>query len=170
MWKHTLRRDVIDKKIRIPDNLFIIMYKNVYNWVYSVRQNPYDISFQENGEVMMQQIRYPNIVMLYKRYYAMYHDYLEKYKNIVWIDYHKMLDPHNGFKYIKDRLAQLGIELVDDEHWKNILSNPSKNHGSNIIQSSDDALRLYKDRQIQIKSEQLSGIDHNIFTWFEDES
>ena len=43
--KHTLNIKIIENYLDNPDNLLIIMYKNVYNWLYSIQKAPYDVKF-----------------------------------------------------------------------------------------------------------------------------
>ena len=73
MWKHTLRTDFIANAISKPTNLFIILYKRVYNWIDSIHRNSYDIILHDGafGKATMQGIPYDNLVVLYNRYYEM---------------------------------------------------------------------------------------------------
>lgn len=56
-WKHTLRRDFIDGQIHDPNNIFIILFKHLYNWIPSIEKNSYDIILLDHdvmGSVQMQ--------------------------------------------------------------------------------------------------------------------
>ena len=69
--KHDLAPDFLD------DELVIIMYKNLYNWIYSINKEPYDIVFNDlTTEISFRGETYQNIIHLYNSYYLSYMDLL----------------------------------------------------------------------------------------------
>lgn len=143
-WKHTLRTDFIGKALESPDNRFIIMYKRVYNWVYSVQRNSYDIQLHDGiyDKVTMQGRCYDNILQLYNRYYDMYKEMLLKHPDqVIFLDYGKMI---SSPEYIVKRLSQIGLTLKDKSVILAVLSKPSKIHGKGNVMNAKEALDRYE--------------------------
>jgi hypothetical protein len=121
------------------------MYKPIYHWIESTKKHSYDIKWNKDiyskcnfccskgdpGE-------YKNIVEVYNRYYLTYKYLIEKYNNVIWIDYYKLLDKKNVKKYLDDNLSPFNIK--DKENDINyILNKPSKSHGK-PVNNSEEAL------------------------------
>lgn len=96
-WKHTLRRDFIDGQIHDPNNIFIILFKHLYNWIPSSKRIRTTLSCW----IMMSWglCRCRIIVQLYNRYYRLYRDLLEEHPhNVVCIAYHDLIQKENCHK------------------------------------------------------------------------
>lgn len=174
-WKHTLRTDFIEKALESHQNRFIIIYKRVYNWVYSIYQNPYDISLQDGmlGGATMQGTSYDNLIMLYNRYYNMYKGMIMDHPDrVVMLDYGKMIrDPD----YIVQRLQHINLFLTDQTIIEDVLSTPSKNHGVGCVQNAKEALEKYERVGSLMKGEIdnhpiSASIHHDLVKWCEDHS
>lgn len=87
-WKHTLCIQFIRQKLKAsPDHVIIVMYKNLYNWIYSVHRNPYDIRIDNGiyGKVALLNIECENIVNLYNRYLTTYQHILKEFQNRLYV-------------------------------------------------------------------------------------
>lgn len=178
MWKHTLRTDFIANKIKIPTNLFIIMYKNVYNWLFSIQKNPYDITLNNGicGTAEMQGFKYDNVIQLHNRYYNMYRSMLKDYpKQVVYLDYYKIIQ-ENPTEYINSKLEKIGVRIKDVKKIEKVLSEPSKNHGKDCVKNASDARWKYDRVQSMMKTyvssnpRMRSMIRNDIMEWFENEN
>ena len=68
--KHTLEIKTIETYLNNPDNLLIIMYKNIYNWLYSIKKEEYDIIYTKLFlPVELYGKKFPNMIELYNFYY-----------------------------------------------------------------------------------------------------
>lgn len=178
MWKHTLRTDFIANAFANPNNLFIILYKRVYNWIDSIERNSYDIFLDEGafGKATMQGITYDNLVLLYNRYYDMYKKMLEEHsQHVVFLDYYKMIQEETAEEYIQEKLKRIGLRLVDPSVIHCVLRTPSKNHGKGVVQNANEAVERYDN--ISKKIMYIMICDHpsvkecvrpEIMKWFDD--
>lgn len=128
------------------DEFVILMYKNVYNWIYSINKEPYDMVFNElTSSVSFRGETFQNIICLYNSYYLSYMNLLQN-KNVIYLDYAKIIDKESGFDYINAKLEQMGLVLQNKENFMEILGKPAKTHGFSR-QNSDDALAHYLPNQ-----------------------
>jgi hypothetical protein len=167
-----------DKHDLIPnfneDEYVILMYKNLYNWIYSINKEPYDMVFNElTSTISFRGETFQNIIHLYNSYYLTYMDLLtSKNKNIVFLDYVKVIDKESGFDYINGKLEGLGLVLQNKEKFTEVLGKPAKNHGFSR-KNSDDALAYYLPNQVLYKKfiheQTLIGhfVDEDITDFFE---
>lgn len=144
-WKHTLRELHLNEvAIESPDNVFIIIYKNVYNWIFSIALQPIDIKLEEGllGKCSMLTHECKNIIELYNKYYNMYKRLLETYpNNFVMIDYYKFIQGETTIDYIRPKLEKIGLKLKDEKLVLEKLNKPSKQNNS--VQNSKEALDKY---------------------------
>ena len=155
IWKHTIFKEKLEECIINNKNtLFICMYKPIYQWIESIKKESYNIKWNKDiyskccfdGELKTKrewnQFEYENIVELYNMYYLTYKYLIEKYNNVIWIDYYKLLDKENVEKYIEDKIPFLNIKdkqnIIND-----ILNTPSKCHGASV-KNSEEALKKKK--------------------------
>ena len=85
-YKHTLDFESITKFLDDPNNIVIIMYKNIYNWIYSIKKTHYGIKFDDANlysSVNLWGKKYKNIIEIYNYYYTNYLLLLNKYGNPV---------------------------------------------------------------------------------------
>ena len=74
------------------------MYKNVYNWLYSIKKAQYTLQGDKLcSTVELRGKIFPNAVELYNFYYINYISLLNKFNNIVFLDYHKLLKDNSYF-------------------------------------------------------------------------
>jgi hypothetical protein len=130
------------------DEFVILMYKNVFNWIYSINKEPYDMVFNElTSQISFREETFQNIIHLYNSYYLSYMSLLtSQNKNIVFLDYVKIIDKDTGFDYINGKFGGLGLVLQDREKFTDILGKPSKTHGFSR-KNSDEALTYYLPNQ-----------------------
>jgi hypothetical protein len=132
------------------DEFVILMYKNVYNWIYSINKEPYDMVFNElTSQISFREETFQNIIHLYNSYYLSYMDILTR-KNVIFLDYAKIIDKESGFAYINGKLGNMGLNLQNREKFTEILGKPAKNHGFSR-KNSDDALMHYLPNQLVYK-------------------
>ena len=154
-WKHRIYKEKLEECIINNKNtLFICMYKPIYQWIESVKKHPYEITWNKDiyskcyfegvnrtcrPARELNQFEYENIVELYNIYYLTYKYLIEKYNNVIQIDYYKLLDKENVEKYIEDKIPFLNIKdkqnIIND-----ILNRPSKCHGA-PVNNYEEALK-----------------------------
>lgn len=142
-----------DKHDLIPrfsnDEVVIIMYKNIYNWIYSINKEAYDMEFDEfTNTISFRGETFQNIIHLYNSYYLTYMDLLTR-KNVIFLDYVKVID--KGFDYINEKLGNIGLNIQNRDRFTEILGKPSKNHGFSRM-NADDALAHYLPNQFIYKN------------------
>jgi hypothetical protein len=126
--KHTLDIKIIENYLNNPDNLLIIMYKNVNNWLYSIKKARYDIKYTKlYFPVELDNKKFPNMIELYNFYYINYMSLLEKYPNAIFLDYKMVINKSTSYDYINNK-------------FNKILMTPAKNHGKpveNVIEAKE---------------------------------
>lgn len=134
------------------EEFVVLMYKNVYNWIYSINKEPYDMVFNElTSTISFRGETFQNIIHLYNSYYNSYMGLLtSKHKNVIFFDYAKIIDKDTGFDYINGKFGGLGLVLQNNDKFIEILGKPAKNHGFSC-KNSDDALAHYLPNQLLYK-------------------
>jgi hypothetical protein len=150
--KHTLNINEITNYLANKDNLLIIMYKNVYNWLYSVKKSPYHIKFSKLYlEVELQSKKYPNMIELYNFYYINYLSILNKFQNVIFLDYERVINMNTSFEYVNSKLQPLQLRILSNEKFNEQLSKPAKSHG-NPAKSAVDAKKNYNFNNNMVKA------------------
>ena len=151
------------------------MYKNIYNWIYSIKKESYYIKFKSlNQSVECNNKKYHSVIALYNHTYNLYIDLLKKYPNIVFLDYYKVTNKHTCFDYINSKLIKYNLRLSSNDQILSYLNKPAKNHG-NSVKNSDDALKSYIPNQKLVKKYLIDYtkihkyVNHNIIDFFEKE-
>jgi len=154
MWKHTLRHQFIRKRaLESKNHVFIIVYKNIYNWLFSVAISPYDIQIPKGlfGKLKMMNLEYNNIVDLHNHYCSMHKKLLEEFPDqIVAIDYFKLIQKEGLIDYLKPKLEKIGLKLKDEKNVVEKLDRPCK--FENTVKNSNQALDKYHLVQEMMKS------------------
>ena len=149
--KHTLDIKTIENYLDNPDNLLIIMYKNVYNWLYSIQKSPYDIKYTKLYlPVKLDGKKFPNMIELYNFYFINYMSILQRYPNAIFLDYNKVIDNANSYNYIQAKLSKIGLSMNSITKFNETLMKPSKEHGKsvkNVIEANNN----YEYRQNVVK-------------------
>ena len=108
--KHTLDIKIIENYLNNPDNLLIIMYKNVNNWLYSIKKAHYDIKYTKlYFPVELDNKKFPNMIELYNFYYINYMSILEKYPNAIFLDYKMVINKSKSYDYINNKLSKINL-------------------------------------------------------------
>ena len=149
--KHTLNIKIIENYLDNPDNLLIIMYKNVYNWLYSIQKSPYDIKYTKLYlPVILKKNIFPNMIELYNFYFINYMSILQRYPNAIFLDYNKVIDKSNSYNYIQSNLNKIGLSMNSITKFNETLMKPAKDHGKsvkNVIEANNN----YEYRQNIVK-------------------
>ena len=128
------------------------MYKNIYNWVYSLKKRSYEVEFTNlNNTVKLCDTTYENCVQLYNYYYCMYTHLINNNKNVMFLDYYKIINKETCFNYINSKLEKYNLHLESEEKLLQTLNKPSKSHG-NSVKNSNEALKIYLSNQSIVKS------------------
>jgi hypothetical protein len=168
IWKHNFDFQQIETLLQDPNNLVIFMYKNVFNWLFSMKKKSYEIEFKTidgeakfhgiwNGELYATNFIVPNkqtftnIIQLYNIYYTNYRNCLMKYNNVIFLDYEKIIDKVNCFQYINNKLKKIQLRIISEDSLLKVLSQPSKEHGHSV-KNSDEAYLNYSNNQILVKN------------------
>uniref|UniRef100_A0A6C0DF49 Nucleotide-diphospho-sugar transferase domain-containing protein n=1 Tax=viral metagenome TaxID=1070528 RepID=A0A6C0DF49_9ZZZZ len=176
-FKHCFSRDILNKYIHTPKTGIIILYKNVYNWLYSMKKEHYDIKLVNNklfDTLVFCNYKFDNIIHLYNLYYTMYMDIIQQNSNVIFVDYYKLINKESSFEYLNQKLSPLGIKINNRETMMKQLNKPAKTHGK-CIQNSNVALQNYLLNQELVKTfvikntKLIHTIDTKIIEYFENE-
>jgi hypothetical protein len=131
--KHSLEINSIYDYLSNNNNLLIILYKNVYNWLYSIQKACYDIRYTElHLPIELYDKKFPNMVELYNYYYTNYMSILNNYNNVIFLDYEKIIDIETSYDYVNAKLNKLNLFISSKTNFDIQLMNPSKVHGSPV--------------------------------------
>jgi hypothetical protein len=177
--KHCFLKNVLNKYIHMKNMGVIVLYKNVYNWIYSIKKEPYEFKFINNknklfSTLFLGQYKFNNIIQAHNLYYTMYMDIIEKNSNVIFVDYYKLINNETSFDYLNQKLYPLGIKINNREKMMKELNKPAKNHGL-CIQNSNLALQNYVSNQELVKQFviQNTNLNRNVNTkvikYFENE-
>ena len=171
--KHTVNISEIIQYLQNEKNLVIIMYKNVYNLLYSIKKAQYSLKGDKlYSTVELQGKTFPNAVELYNFYYINYISLLNKFNNIVFLDYHKLLKD-NSYAYINSKLKKLNLTIRSEKLFKEILNKPAKTHGNSVKsvkEAQDKYHSVHKMVSNFVNHNQIlkKSIKHDITIYYED--
>ena len=149
--KHTLKINDIENYLKDDKNLLIIMYKEVYNWVFSIKKKSYDLKYTKLYlPVNFRGINFKNVIDVYNYYYINYMKLIKKYKNVVSLDYKKVIDKNTSYNYINHELSKLNITVLSQPNFYIQLNSKSKKHG-NPVKNSEEAKNSYNHNQIMVR-------------------
>lgn len=153
--KHTLSEIKID-----PDVIYIVMYKNVYNWMASIKKEPYEIRFLGGfyDPIQYQNRYFDHLLALYHEYYQRYRVFLQTYPTqTICIDYYRLIQGMSGLTYLNHQLQTIGSPVLQDQaHFLRMLSTPSKRHGKSVyhykeaLQKRDANHAFYKTTSVNM--------------------
>ena len=173
--KHCFLRNVLNKYIHMKNMGVIVLYKNVYNWIYSIKKERYEFKFNKIFETLtLGKYKFDNIIHAHNFYYSLYMDIIEKNSNVIFVDYYKLINNETCFDYLNQKLLPLGIKIQNREKMIEQLNKPSKQDGS-CIQNSTIALNKYMYnqqliKQFVIKNTKLnSNINKKVIGYFEND-
>jgi len=131
--KHSLNISSIYEYLSNNNNLLIILYKNVYNWLYSIKKECYDIKYTKlHLPVELYNKNFSNMIELYNYYYINYMSILNKYNNVVFLDYGKVIQREISYDYINSVLSKFNLFISSKIKFYINLSTPSKSHGCSV--------------------------------------
>jgi hypothetical protein len=175
--KHCFLKNVLNKYIHVKNMGIIVLYKNIYNWIYSIKKEPYEFKFIRNKNklfdtLFLGQYKFDNIIQAHNLYYTIYMDMIQKNSNVIFVDYYKLINNETCFEYLNQKLLPLGIKINNRKKMMREMNKPAKNHG-NSIQNSNLALKNYLSnqelvKQFVIKNTNLNHTIHtNVIEYFE---
>jgi hypothetical protein len=172
-FKHVFSEEILNKYINYKNIGIIVLYKNVYNWIYSVKKSPYHLVFDTLFTTIdFKGNKFDNIIELYNFYYKMYINVIEKNDNVIFIDYYKLINDKISFNYINYKLSKFGLCIVSKLKLLKELNTPSKNHGD-CVNNSKTALDNYLKNQQLVKkfiitnTNLIEKVDTSIINFFE---
>ena len=93
-------------------------------------------------EVEFQSKKFPNMIELYNFYYINYLSILNKFDNVIFLDYEKVIDANSSFDYINSKLQSLNLCILSKDKFMLELSKPAKTHGA-TVKSATEAKKIY---------------------------
>ena len=109
------------------------MYKNVNNWLYSIKKAHYDIKYTKlYFPVELDNKKFPNMIELYNFYYINYMSLLEKYPNAIFLDYKMVINKSKSYDYINNKLSKINLFINLKNKFNETLMTPAKNHGTSV--------------------------------------
>lgn len=182
LWKHCCNKDKLEDIIKNnKDNLFVIMYKSLPFWIYSIKKMPYSIIWDKNNinsQCEMNIVQhsknnrsiFENIAELHKEYYKIYMYLINKYDNVIFLNYHKLINRNNIYKYLSNKFDKYNITF--NENIKYVLDRPSKVEGNPVRNSNEAILRTNKiieriNNNSVEKNFILKNLDDKIIKFFE---
>jgi len=172
MYKHEINFSTLNNQVQDENKKYIIMYKPIYNWIYSLQKASYDLKFLENniyGQVSYKGKIYKNAIEVYNLYYEMYLK-LANLPNVVIINYYKLISD-DGLNYLNDKLNKIGFTQVNLDDFNQALNKPAKNHGKSV-KNANEALeryhRVYDEYKNKIhNSDLVHSLNPNLYTIFD---
>jgi hypothetical protein len=143
IWKHTINKDDLEETINKNKNtIFIACYRPIYSWIKSTEKNQYKLKWdrQLDSNVEFFENHFLNISALYDHYYNMYAYFIEKYDNVISLEYFKICDTTISYDYIQSKLAPFNIQLTDKDNYFDVLNKKSKIHGHSVNNSNEAIL------------------------------
>jgi hypothetical protein len=147
-WKHALN---IDEFVQDPNAIVIVMYKNIYNWLYSIKKEKYEIKMTHiHMPVEIRDQKFLNIIDLYNSYYRMYMHHIVNNPNVIFVNYRGIIDKNKSsvYRYLRNKLQSVGIKMTaPTKKLVEVLNKPAKIHGGSVS-ASDEALAQWSKNQI----------------------
>ncbi len=154
IWKHTIRNCHLEDCVNNnKKTLFICVYKPLYHWIASMKKCSYGIKWNNNitSPCEFKNIKWKNIIAIYNTYYYNYKSLIEKYKNVICINYYKLLDVNKVKQYINNKLKSFELALKSNDNISNLLNKPSKGHGQ-PVKNVREALEKKKNIENKLKN------------------
>ena len=149
--KHTIKIKDINEYISNKNNLLIIMYKNVYNWLYSIQKAPYDVKFTKMySSVELFSKTFPNMIEVYNFYYINYLSLLNQFDNVIFLDYEKIIDTPTSYDYLNTKLQKINLRVLSKDNYYLELSRPAKQHGASVL-CATEANKKFKQNNDMVK-------------------
>ena len=174
LFKHTVKMNKLQSIANKPNTLIIIMYKNIFNWLYSIKKESYELNVNKlTDKINFLGNTYQNTIDIYNTYYRNYIQLINIYPNIVWLDYIKLIDIKSGYSYLETKLSPFKLNLINETKFIEILNKPSKSHG-NTVKNANEATSKYEPNKVMVKQflikkkpKLIKDIDLSIIQYFE---
>ena len=144
IWKHMLNFDRLKKEVEDKNgDIFLFMFRPLSSWINSMKKCPYetnwngDIDKEVRGGERGEDGHYENIIELYIHYYENYIELCNTFANCFIIGYYELIE--NGYGYYCSVAKLCGREQLTESDYAEILSRPSKEHGTSV-KNSDEAI------------------------------
>lgn len=169
--KHTNDENAVRQVLNSPQNIIIILYKPLYNWITSMYKESYGATILPGGTVHYQGRVYQNLIDLYNSYLSLYKKIVH-HKNVVCLAYYKLLDPVTGFAYMNSQLSKVGFQLLSQPRFAQTLNMPSKNHGApvqNYQEANAKRKQNYEITKRQVMNDQAlqNSLNHELYAFFD---
>ena len=173
IWKHTILYKHLDNCVKKhKKTLFICLYKPLYHWIESMKKTSYTIKWNKDITTScdFRAIHWKNIIEIYNTYYLNYSKLIEKYNNVICINYYKLLDINTVKQYINSKLNPFKLHLKSNDTIGIILNKPSKTHGNSVKNVREALIKKIKlEKRLENTNEkQLMDrmIDNSIVPFF----
>lgn len=149
IWKHNPKMALVNDVVNNKNNIVVIMYRNIYSWVFSMLKHSYEVKMTTPNNVVQIvtprhgiNICFKNIIHLYNHYYTNYRQIAQNNKNVVLLDYNKIIDKNMAFDYINYKFAPLDMKLISYDKLLEQLDKPAKDHGKSVKNASEAIKQL----------------------------
>ncbi len=174
--KHIIDINIIKRYLENPNNLLIIMYKNIYNWLYSIKKACYAIEYTKlYRPVKFNNTQFPNMIELYNFYYINYLSLLNNYTNVIFLNYERIIDKNKSFNYINQKLEKINLYISSEYIYNLELMKPAKTHGKSV-KTCDDAKKKYLINQntvknfVNLRPQLKKSIKQTLISFYENET
>jgi hypothetical protein len=140
IWKHTFKQSILERVIEEhPTTLFVVCYRPMYSWIKSTERSTYKLNWDKRLDTTIELLgqTFPSISHLYDHYYRMYQVLIERYDNVIAVEYFKVCDPEYSYEYMERKLAPFSISLPTKKEFADLLNKPSKIHGHSVLTSQE---------------------------------
>ena len=141
--------------------------------IYSIKKECYDVKYSKMFlPVELYGKKFPNMVELYNYYYINYMSLLNKYDNVVFLDYEKVIQKNNSYEYINTNLSKINLFISSKHSFDVQLMTKAKSHGQSV-KTADEAAQKFIKNQIIVKSfvnkyaNLKRSIKKSLFTFYE---
>jgi hypothetical protein len=158
--KHTININTIKTYLDNPNNLLIIMYKNIYNWLYSIKKACYSLQYTKLYlPAKLYDQNFLNVIEVYNYYYINYMSLLNTYNNVIFLDYEKIIDKFISYGYVNEKLKKINLYISLENEFNLQLMKPAKTHGNTVI-STVQANNIFLHNQNMVKN--FVNTNHNL--------
>lgn len=128
--KHTLidLPDLFDKVVQ-KNSLYIVCFRNIHSWINSCLKKNYKITIDEADDIKFCNRKWGSLVEVYNEYYTNYMKIIKKYDNVIFIEYSKIIEDKEGFKYLRSKIKPFGLH-INKKYFDYCLSVPSHHRGT----------------------------------------
>ena len=141
---HLIKSALINIIIENKDTLFIIMYKPLRNWICSMYKARYNMKFNSmQSKCILKEKKFTNIVECHNHYYKMYMELINKYENVIFLNYYDIIQKEKTIDYLSNKLFKFNLYIKPDNNILSVLNRPAKGHGQSV-KSAKEAIQKRK--------------------------